>query len=766
MKKVTEHIYNNPFVYCLILLALLKSGTIQMDLTPYGDGRRIMVWLAYLQEAADGFSQWLPYRNGGMPLFSDPEQFWALMPFIDTTSEYSNLQLNILLFMYCIFPFFPAWFIARRLGIKPFWAGLAAVFVSFNGYMIITEQSARFATFVNFTTLMTILAILLRPQRSLRNYIIITLLVGACLAVAFQYAIVHILLIYSFLLFSEPIERKNKLAHFLRVSFITGIIGVAAVLLAMVLILPVFGHLLETTAAQGQFFYLPNLKNGLESFGGLIVPFTPNGDAVFISLLTVPGVIAALIFGMHENIKSLLRKLILPLVFCLLFFLMALPLIGSPLSNIYAQIPIVSTIRQLSYALGVLSLFLPFFAFGIFSSIQHKNIMELGNIPRILCASYFAGCAILAIVFGMGKQQLVSDIAVITASVLLLVIALFWAMPNVLKRQVNIASTFGVHGILLSFISILFLFPSAFYERHPNRPELKIHVTNERKFETFSNLISKDATQYSKILTSGSGSQLGFMYSKHRTLSGFSTYMPDSFPYVMSLLNPSINWATQRPHWVKRVTCNEYDETALELMHIDYLICVKRKISKSMPKGFEVIESHKRFALLKRIATSSQALRIYCRSRSTQNNNPDMVRDEILASYAKAELLIPDTVNTVQEDSNCPKNGFAEASVTMKKDRPDEMIFEVVSKHSGTLVIPDNFNSGWHAEVNNSSQRLIPAFFALRGVEVNAGESIVRLKYQDRYFELGLLISSVTMTVLCLIWFISFMFDFKRRKQV
>lgn len=766
LRKFITHVYSNPLIYCLLLLALLKSGTIQNEATPYGDGRRIMVWLAYLQESANGLSHWLPFRNGGMPLFADPEQFWALMPFVDTKSPYANLQLNILLYIYCILPFFPAWFVARRIGITPVWAGLAALFVSFNGYMIITEQSARFATFINFTTLLAVLAILLRPQKGLRHYIEITILVGICLSVAFQYAIVHILLIYSFLLFAQQAKEIGKSKRFLKASFITAAIGVTSVMLAMVLILPVFGHLLDIRTQQGQFFYQPNLKNGVENFLGLVLPFTSKGDPVFTSLLIVPAFLAALSFGVPTVLKKLATKLSFPIAICFLFLLMALPFIGPALASIYAKIPIISTIRQLGYILGVLSIFIPFFAFAMFSRHKDKEISELRKLSRILCSLYFAISASLALYFGLGKQNPLSDIAVITASVLLLALSLYLIVARLFTHDVfKGLQRFGSFGFVLAFISIVFLVPSAFYDRHPDRPNLKIHVTNERQFSEFRKIISEGPLQYSKVLTSGSGNQLGFLYASTRTLSGFSTYMPESFPYVMRLLSPEIDWKTQRPHWVKRVPCKDYDVTALELMHINYLICVKRRVISNLPKGFEIVASQNRYALLKRSDKSAQTLRVYCRYRVAQKTNPDLLRNDILGAYSKGQLLIPEDFGDANKDSNCPKNSFAEANVVIKTDKPDEMVLEVTSKQSGTLVIPDNYNSGWRATVNGSTQTVIPAFFAFRGVAIEAGTNIIKLQYRDRYFEAGLLVSGVTLALLCFIWIVSFVFSFKRRKE-
>lgn len=766
LRNFITHVNSNPWMYCLLLLALLKSGTIQTDATPYGDGRRIMVWLAYLQESANGFAHWLPFRNGGMPLFADPEQFWALMPFVETKSPYANLQLNILLYIYCILPFFPAWYVARRIGITPVWAGLAALFVSFNGYMIITEQSARFATFINFTTLLAVLAILLRPQKGLRDFIEITILVGVCLSVAFQYAIVHILLIYSFLLFTQRSRYTTTSRHFFRVSFITAVIGVTSVMLAMVLILPVFGHLLDISIQQGQFFYLPNLKNGLESFLGLILPFTSKGDPVFTSLLLVPAVVVAWTFGTSGKIKKLVINLSLPLAICFLFLLMVLPIVGPYLATIYANIPIISTIRQLGYALGVLSVFIPFFAFGIFAFVRNKKITDLGKPSRVLCSSYFLISAIFALSFGLGKQNFLSDIAVIAGSILLLIMALYLLMSRLFKHGVfERFQTFGSLGFALAFTSILFLVPSAFYDHHPDRSKLKLHVINERQFSEFRKIISEDPAQYSKVLTSASGNQLGFLYASTRTIGGFSTYMPESFSYVMRLLSPKIDWRTQRPHWVKRVPCKDYDATALQLINVNYLVCVKKRVASNLPKGFEIVASQKRYALLKRSNASAQSLRIFCRYRVAQETNPDQLRDDILDAYSKGQLLVPEQFEQVNQDENCPNGDFAEADVVIKTDKPDEMVIEVSTKQSGTLVIPDNYNAGWRATVNGSTQTLIPAFFAFRGVAVEAGTNIIKLEYRDRYFETGLLVSGVTLALLCFIWMMSFVFSFKRRKE-
>ena len=766
LRKFVTHVYGNPFIYCLLLLALLKSATIQTDATPYGDGRRIMVWLAYLQESANGFAHWLPFRNGGMPLFADPEQFWALMPFVNASSPNANLQLNILLYIYCILPYLPAWFVAKRIGIAPVWAGLAALFVSFNGYMIITEQSARFATFINFTTLLAVLAILLRPQKGLRDFIEITILVGVCLSVGFQYAIVHILLIYSFLLFSRRSSNTTTSRHFFRASLITAVIGVVSIMLAMVLILPVFGHLLDIRTQQGQFFYLPNLKNGLESFLGLVLPFTTKGDPVFTSLLFIPAIVIAWSFGMPEKMKKLAVKLSLPVAFCFLFLLMVLPVAGPPLATIYANIPIISTIRQLVYALGVLSIFIPFFAFGIFAFVKDRKTTALGKAGRVLCSSYFLLSAISALAFGLGKQNLTSDIAVIAGSILLLIMALYLLMPRLFKYDVlKNFHTFGSLGFVLAFISILFLVPSAFYERHPDRPNLKLHVTNERQFSEFRKIISEDPAQYSKVLTSASGNQLGFLYASTRTIGGFSTYMPESFSYVMRLLSPKIDWKTQRPHWVKRVPCKDYDATALEMMNVNYLICVKKRVATNLPKGFEIVANQNRYALLKRSDVSAQSLRVYCRYRVAQQTNPDLQRDDILDAYSKRQLLIPEDFEETKQDANCPNGDFANADVVIKTDKPDEMVLEVSTKQNGTLVIPDNYNAGWRATVNGSLQTVLPAFFAFRGVRVEAGNNIVKLEYRDRYFETGALVSGVTLALLCFIWIMSFVFSFKRRKE-
>lgn len=762
--KLVTHINKNIFVYCLILLSLLKFGTIQMEATPYGDGRRIVVWLSYLQETADGFSYWMPFRNGGMPLFADPEHFWALMPFIDTSSSYANLQLNILLFIYCNAPFFPAWIIAKRIGMAPLWAGVAALFVSFNGYMIITEQSARFASFINFTTLLVILAILLKPRKNLTDYLAITILIGACLCVAFQYTLFHIFLVYSYLLFSEE-KTTSKVAHFFNASLITGLIGIIAVMLAMVFILPVFGHLFETNTSQGQ-FYLPNVKNGFESFLGLVFPFTMDGDPVFVCLIIVPAIILAFKFGVKEHIKSFMKGLSFPIFFCFLFFLMTLPFIGSPISTLFANIPVISTIRQLSYVLGFASIMLPLFAMGMFSLVHKKQINEIGLMNRIVLSIYFLICALMALYFGLGKQYLFSDISVIIASFLLLLVSTFMIFPtHFMCRIFNPNQTLGKLGLVLVFISILFLAPSAFYEFRPDRPNLKLHVKNDRPYKKFSHLVSEYPDQYSKVLASGSGTQLGFMYSQNRTLSGFSTYMPKSFPYIMSYLNTSIDWNTQRPHWVKRITCNQFDENALSMMHVNYLICVKNRIKSDLPNAFEVVETQGRLVLLKRTNESIQSLRVFCRHRSIRDIGPNQIREEVLNSFLKAELLFPESGFKIQEDTNCPKDGFADATVSIIFDMPDEIMLEVRSEHSGTLVIPDNFNLGWQAEVNGVAQPIIRAFFAFRGIQVHAGQSVVHLKYRDQFFELGLLISGVTLALLLLVWIASFIGNFKSHIQ-
>src|SRR5262249_23397691 len=61
-----------PLVSLVILVALWLA-TVGIGEPPSGDGSRLLEFVKFARSAADGLAFWNPFRNGGYPLFADPE---------------------------------------------------------------------------------------------------------------------------------------------------------------------------------------------------------------------------------------------------------------------------------------------------------------------------------------------------------------------------------------------------------------------------------------------------------------------------------------------------------------------------------------------------------------------------------------------------------------------------------------------------------------------------------------------------------------------
>ena len=193
------------FVLFFALLAVLWCTIIRVDVTPAGDGSRILPWLSFVQNDPWVFKAWWPFRNGGLPLLADPEHFWYLVPFVNSSSSYANLQLNLAFYILLLIRFIPAWLVARRIGLSPIWAGIASLFISFNDLWIVSVQSGRISAIINTTTLLAVLAILLKGPLRIRDYLSLVFLVAISLSVSVQYAFIHILTVFSVLLFGQKL---------------------------------------------------------------------------------------------------------------------------------------------------------------------------------------------------------------------------------------------------------------------------------------------------------------------------------------------------------------------------------------------------------------------------------------------------------------------------------------------------------------------------------------------------------------------------------
>ena len=72
---------------------------------------------------------------------------------------------------------------------------------------------------------------------------------------------------------------------------------------------------------------------------------------------------------------------------------------------------------------------------------------------------------------------------------------------------------------------------------------------------------------------------------------------------------------------------------------------------------------------------------------------------------------------------------------------PDRIRMRVTTSQPGALVLSETYDEGWHATVDGDDARVHQAYGVIRAVPVDAGESIVELRYDPRSLRLGFYIS-------------------------
>ena len=87
-------------------------------------------------------------------------------------------------------------------------------------------------------------------------------------------------------------------------------------------------------------------------------------------------------------------------------------------------------------------------------------------------------------------------------------------------------------------------------------------------------------------------------------------------------------------------------------------------------------------------------------------------------------------------------------SVEILEDNQTLKKYKISANEDKWLLIQDTYFPGWSAKVNGQDAEIYPANVAYRAIEVPEGESEVELSYKSTYFNLGVIISVFTFSVL------------------
>ena len=728
------------FLGAMLALAALWSGTIRTDATPYGDGNRIMKFIELVRGPAQGYAEWDPYRNGGYPLFANAEHFWLQSLVVDPASPHANLVLNLCLFGFLMANGALAWALGRRLGLDPLWTGLLAVTVGFGEILIETEQSARFQALSSYGALLAVMWALLAPRMRAINYAVAIAAVAVALSVGTYYALVHGTLVYSFLLFRQPEAWRRPMRHILVATASALAIGVVALLLSALWSLPLIGHIRHSHIPADAVSYEPILPGSVLDFVRLLVPFVGE-ERQLSSLLVVPALIVWRQLGSGGGAAPLLRGILLPMAYFALFLLMALPLVGPHLAELYAAVPLISGVRRLLPFSMLALIGLTATALLLLAAHATTAIAELDRRSRSLLAGFLLLSAATTTYQAVWAREPVTGIA---AFLMLAAGGYFaagaarqWTLAAIERKSIE-ALTLALAGL-----TTLTVVTQAFWEHKPGERK-EIHVDNRPLRPALEGAIIADGEPYFRVLRERTN---GILTSETRKRAGptFSYYFPTGLAYSLAYLSERHDIARLRPHWVDMAECKDLDAVALELLRVKYLFCGELETDPAELPGWEEVGSERRWMLLRRQGFEGGP-HSFCRWRGVETVPPKDARGAVLAAFTGGTALVaPEAMPGMPEPSDaCPPGRTATARVTLVEDRPGRMRLTVEAEHPSVIVVPDNFDHGWRATIDGKEAPVVRAYHAYIGVAVAAGRSDITLFYQDKYLRWGLATSLAT----------------------
>jgi uncharacterized membrane protein YfhO len=75
---------------------------------------------------------------------------------------------------------------------------------------------------------------------------------------------------------------------------------------------------------------------------------------------------------------------------------------------------------------------------------------------------------------------------------------------------------------------------------------------------------------------------------------------------------------------------------------------------------------------------------------------------------------------------------------TIVTDTPDRVAVAPRAQRPGALVLADTFAAGWVADVDGTAATIVPAYDALRGVAIPAGEHRITFTYRSEPTLIGI----------------------------
>ncbi len=276
----------------------------------------------------------------------------------------------------------------------------------------------------------------------------------------------------------------------------TAAIFAAGLAVAAVTIVPSIVHLSDAKFELDAVAYAPILSsNGLVVLR-FIIPFVPVWPPVFAGFLVIPAVVIGLSLGFPERLRTWCKSLILVLLFCAVFLVMCIPIVGPPLAELYAILPIISSVRQFLLPATAIDILVPIGAAIVFATHSARPLSDLGRAPRLALAMYFLACGGVAAIFGYSVNPLGASIAAACCAIGAVYLGL--TASGRAGMALFEHRNFGQAGIALVALSLISVAPAAFDEVLPGAAT-KLHVDNKPALPQLFSIVLADPSSYVRI---------------------------------------------------------------------------------------------------------------------------------------------------------------------------------------------------------------------------------------------------------------------------
>lgn len=181
----------------------------------------------------------------------------------------------------------------------------------------------------------------------------------------------------------------------------------------------------------------------------------------------------------------------------------------------------------------------------------------------------------------------------------------------------------------------------------------------------------------------------------------------------------------------------------LDLMNVRYIMFNPKSTVEPLYSGLELIERHDEGALYRNPTALPRAFIVH---------QTEVMTNEIALLNRLMEPTFPISQTVLLEEpvAVTPTRSVLSETVQITNYTPNHIDLVVHLEQSGVVVVSDSYDAGWHATIDRTPAKLLPANYILRAIATPAGTHQIRLFYRPTSVVIGMTISGLSLSGLIL----------------